>query len=288
MIEDGFNSLGKMSNKKPIETWILSKADWPRRMNCTFVPREIMAANQVLIAEGDRDFYYAHYHDSLLTENFIDYLNNRFERASRFEKDKNKETSGIPDSAMKARDTMKIECEKIKKEIRTTCEVGVGLNSELANIKADNKIFIEPNSSLLAAAEKSYSGKFINASIYERRVSGFFLDNDGKKFIINKEEIKTSEKIKSKQERLDKKRVGNKMYTKCFPFAVFDDEKIDVLSINVFGCEMIVLEQLLSRPMLIQTTKTERTQEIELWMSENGYKQIKKENEKFIYIKTQQ
>lgn len=73
-------------------------------------------------------------------------------------------------------------------------------------------------------------------------------------------------------------------------FSDFDDGTIDLLSVDVEGCEWFVLQHLRSRPkiMSLETQwrryRNEHLGEIERWMRENGYRVWYREGSDTVYI----
>jgi hypothetical protein len=286
IIQESRNDLGdirgEMTNKKPFETWILSKLDWPRRMNCVDHLRKVIANSAVNIAEKDKDhLYYINYSDGNFTKETVKYLNNRFEVATRFEKDNGKDFIGLKYDTNIVKDQISKYCEEYNLDIDTACEVGVGLNSEIQNIKAKNKIYIEPNIEVFGMTQKRFEGSLCNAAIGLYETDGFFLKNKKNESSLDNDLVKMS--LTKNAKKIDRKLTKDNQYIKCFPFVVFDNEKIDLLSINCEGQEFNVLESLISKPKIIQTKKTKHEKQIDLWLEKNNYKEINCLNGRYLY-----
>lgn len=158
-----------------------------------------------------------------------------------------------------------------KPEARTICECAVGPWSLLQRFDGlcDRAIFIEPDPKMAEAARGNYPW----AEVFQLAIS----DHNGK---ANLRKLRGSSYIKgikwspAFKAFPNKARRAGKVSVRTVKFDTVDDGKIDILNLDCEGSEWFVLENMRSRPFLLQIelyAEHGYYDEITAWLIENNY-----------------
>lgn len=263
MIDEAFNDLGKMSSKYPFENWILNKKQWPNKKG---ISMQVYFGDFDYPFDPDNRFCYLNYCETGLTESLIKYLKNRFEIATRFEKDFEGNCKPLKEKSSKEKNIIEEAVKKTNLKVNSIIEIGVGFNSDIKKINAELKILVEPNIELFAKAQKQNKDcKAFQLAILEKRKGGKISIKDDLENSYIKEDSDS--------------------YVNVEDFSVFGLTSLDVIVINSPKNTINVLNCLTGQEKLIQLKKQELKDSVKEWLITNKYYKYLENKKKIVYKK---
>ena len=248
MVDESFTDWKGMAGKFPFETWILSKRDWPRRHGAV---KQYYGTFKGAPAEGK--WWFLNYNDKGNTHDLREFLNSTFPPSLSYENNSNANPEmKIPNHLLKgygeqADRLFEAWVDMGKPHLNTVCEVGIGPVSLIGQFSEECSkiVMIDANYSMVEKAIRDYpSAEVHHNAIWDKEELLTLKDAFDSSFIADLGWVCAATPA-SKVRKGSSRVVG-------LPFPVFDDGEIDLLNIDCEGCEHMVLEQLVSRPKIIQ------------------------------------
>ena len=252
----------------PFESLALSKFDHPRKFRTvrfiggSFHTYQYSSAKECLV-----------YNDHGNTPQLRNYLSARYPVSTRFENDGGNGLhlrlyTGLLKTYAKQETRLYEEWNKDPFPIRTACEVGVGPYSLLGRFYdiADDLFLVEPCPRMAALAEANFpKAKVWNIAIWHEQTNLIMRDMQSGSYVTQLDWAPDMNKDTTDQVTY---RVNAQ------PFPVVDDCKIDLLNIDCEGCELKVLQQLISQPKMIQveiSPDNPHKKDIQTWFEQRSY-----------------